>query len=165
MDREDGYDLTSYEGIMEGIKPYNVGKSKLLEYMKERGDDQMPPLPAEPVSSENISLIEEWINKGAPNTSNCESGSCDSLSNISYASDIKPILETYCNGCHDGPSGGGGYDLTKFSGVKQSANNGTLLGSVRYDPGYEPMPQNGGKLTGCRIKTIETWIAEGAPDN
>jgi len=165
IDREDGYDLTYYGGIMSGIKPYNTGKSKHLEYMKERGDGQMPPLPSEPVSDENMALIEEWINKGAPNTSNCENGSCDSLSNISYAFDIKPIMETYCNGCHNGSSGGGGYDLTTYSGVKFSVNDGSLLGSVRFDSGYEPMPLNSGKISSCRIKTIETWIAEGAPDN
>ena len=136
-----------------------------MEYMKKRGEDQMPPSPSKPVSAANFSLIEEWINKGAPNTSYCENGSCNSLSNVSYAFDIKLIMETYCNGCQNGSSGGGGYDLTTNGGVKFSVNDQFLLGSVRFDSGYEPMPLNSGKLSSCRIKTIETWIAEGVPNN
>jgi hypothetical protein len=164
-DRKEGLDLTYYGGIIKDIKPYNTNRSKLLEYMKDRGEDQMPPLPSEPVSASNISLIEEWINKGAPNTSICETSSCDTLSNISYAFDIQPILATYCYGCHSGPSAIGGYDLTNFNGVKSTVNNGTLIGSINYDSGYQPMPQNGNKLDRCRIKTIKTWIDEGARDN
>ena len=165
VDFEEEYDLTYYNGIMKGIKPFDPKESKLVKYMKKGGDDQMPPLPADPVSADNIRLIEDWINKGAPNTFNCEKSNCDSISNVSYIFDVKPIMETYCNGCHDGPSGGGGYDLTTYNGVKISANNGSLIGSIHHDGGYEPMPLNAGKLSGCRIKTIETWVAEGAPDN
>ncbi len=165
IDRADGYDLTYYGGIMKGIKPFNLNGSKHLKYMKKRGDDQMPPLPSEPVSPENINLIEEWINKGAPNTTNCEGSACDSLLNVSYSFDIQPIMETYCNGCHNGPSAGGGYDLTNYNGVKSSVNNGSFLGSIYHDYGYELMPQNGNKLPTCRIKMIEVWIAEGPLNN
>ena len=83
-----------------------------------------------------------------------------------YSTTIAPILTSYsCTGCHSGASPSGGYNLTIYSGVKTVAENGKLWGAINHLPGFSPMPQGGGKMSGCDIKKIKTWIDAGAANN
>jgi len=36
------------------------------------------------------------------------------------------------------------------------------MGSIQYEYGFEPMPQNASKISDCEILKLESWIAHGA---
>ena len=91
-------------------------------------------------------------------------GDCDT-SNVSYANDVQPVLENSCYHCHDARNHEANINLEGYDQVLIYVNNGRLLGSIRWDSGYSPMPQDAGKLSRCRIAQIEAWIDGGAPDN
>ncbi len=82
---------------------------------------------------------------------------CDS-SNVTFPGIVQPILETYCISCHSGPTPSGALDFTDFNDLAFVAESGQLLGSIKHLPGYEPMPQNGPKLSNCEISLVEKWI-------
>ncbi|MCB2221011.1 MAG: hypothetical protein KQI35_11495 [Bacteroidetes bacterium] len=82
---------------------------------------------------------------------------CDS-SDVTYPGIVQPILETYCLSCHSGPTPSGALDFTDFNDLAFVAESGQLLGSIKHLLGYEPMPQNGPKLSNCEISLIEKWI-------
>ena len=85
--------------------------------------------------------------------------------NVGFAADVKPVLETHCLNCHNALAALGGVILQTHEDVKFWVDNGRLLGSIQHLPGFSPMPQIGEKLDECSIEQIESWIADGAPDN
>ncbi len=79
---------------------------------------------------------------------------------------ITSILTSYgCVGCHSGGVPSGGISLENHAGVKSVADNGRLFGAVSHLPGFEPMPQVGGKMSACDIRKLKAWIDAGAPNN
>ena len=88
-----------------------------------------------------------------------------STDNLSYKNDILPILENRCYGCHDAASNFGGITLEGYSSLRTYVDNDQLLGVIKHEAGFSPMPKNAAKLLDCEIEKIETWIGEGAPDN
>ncbi|MFN3875028.1 MAG: hypothetical protein ACK4L7_03825 [Flavobacteriales bacterium] len=158
----DRIQITSYATLMaSGI----VQNGDLMEAITENDpDDIMPPPPAPPLTPQQIALIQQWIAQGAQNNS-CESAGCDTL-NVSYSGTIAPLLQARCNSCHNnGPSPSGGLNLTQWATVNQVAMDGRLEGSVRHLPTYAAMPPSGPQLSACRIRQIQLWIAQGAPNN
>lgn len=77
---------------------------------------------------------------------------------VSYTTDIKPILEQYCNRCH---GRAGGYNFTDMADIKRSAQNGTLLGTIKWQSGYSKMPEGGAQLDAPTIAKVECWINNG----
>jgi mono/diheme cytochrome c family protein len=160
-DHRHGFDLTNYEGIMKGITPYHPLRSEI--YNAVRGNNpSMPPANSHQLSSKEVSYIKSWISAGAQNSANCIS--CDTT-NYTYSSKIKPLMDSWCLGCHSGGSAGGGYDFSSYSGVAKAITDKKLVGSVEQLSGFIAMPQNAGKLTDCNIKAIEKWVAAGYPEN
>lgn len=163
---QDGVVLTSYSSIINtgDIEPGDPSDSEVYEKITEDdSDDRMPPPPRPRLTTEQVALIRKWIQQGAKNNS-CESATCDT-SNVTYSGAIRSIITNKCQGCHSGPSAGGGYDYTTYAGVKARVNDGSLLGAVNHVPGYSPMPKNGNKLSVCELTQIKKWIDAGAPDN
>lgn len=85
--------------------------------------------------------------------------------NISYQSDILPILDVKCYQCHSASENQGNVTLEGYSNLKIYADNGKLLGAIRHEGGFSPMPQDGGQLSDCNISYFETWISEGTLNN
>lgn len=165
-DKADDIDLTSYEEIRKEVRPGNPSDSELVEYMYETGEDAMPPSPLEPMKPEQIKLIEDWITDGAKNTTNCVStGPCEIPTPVSFKNDIIPIIDNYCYGCHNTADPQGGYSYSTHAETLKSVNDGTLLGSIRFESGYVAMPENSNKMPSCNIDLIRVWIEEGALDN
>lgn len=92
------------------------------------------------------------------------STSCNTAG-ISYINDILPIIEANCYACHTKGSIISSINLEGYEKLKIAANNGSLIGSIRYQNGYTPMPQSGGVLSDCNIKKIEAWITNGIKNN
>lgn len=163
-DREKGYDLSNYEGIVKkGIKPGNYQSSEMYRVLVS-SIERMPKSPYNRLTDNQIEIIALWIEQGAQNTTNCASVSCDTT-NVTFSGSVKPVLDTYCNGCHSGSAPSGDIDLTSWDKVMPSVNNGSLVGSVEYASGFSPMPDGGDQLSSCNIAIIKKWVALGAKND
>ncbi len=95
------------------------------------------------------------------------STSCD-LSNVTFNSNVKPILQASCFSCHsnsNAASSGAGIKLENHADVQNLAKNGNLMGVVKHSNGYSAMPKGGGKLTDCEISQLQKWIDNGTLNN
>ncbi|HLG41443.1 MAG TPA: c-type cytochrome domain-containing protein [Chitinophagaceae bacterium] len=153
--------LTTYSNIMRYVVPGNASSSKLYKVIIKTDGDRMPPPPMAPLTTEQKSKIQKWINQGAKNN-NCI-GSCDTTV-FTYSGAVKNIINNNCAGCHNPSSLGGNIDLSAYNGVHTAALNGKLYGSIANQPGYSPMPKNS-KLSDCEIRQIQKWIAAGSLNN
>lgn len=160
-DDNDEIQITNYETLMaSGI----VQDGDLMEALTDDDPDKiMPRPPFAPLTADQIALIQQWINQGAQNNS-CEPSACDTL-NVTYSGTIAPLLQSRCTSCHSGSTPSGGINLTQWSVVNQRAADGTLEGAIRRLPTFEPMPPSGPQLSDCRIRQVQLWIAQGAPNN
>jgi hypothetical protein len=153
-----GYDLSNYDGIMKGIKPKHPLRSEIYKVIS--GKNATMPVGYR-LNRKEIAYIEMWIKMGSPNSANCQN--CDT-SNFSYSNRVKPLIDKWCVSCHSVGNPGGGYDLSSYSGLVVSVTNNRLLGSLKYSPGFSPMPPNSG-LSSCDINAIEKWVNAGYPNN
>jgi hypothetical protein len=90
--------------------------------------------------------------------------------NMSFASDVWPVINASCTGCHSGSSPSGNVSLENYAGVAAAAaidagNYGSLYGTISHASGNSPMPKGGSKLSDCTIAKIKAWIDQGALDN
>jgi hypothetical protein len=95
------------------------------------------------------------------------SSECDTT-NVTYSTSVKPILQNYCYACHNtanAPSLGSNINLEDYNILKQEAEQGFLLGAIKHESGFAPMPDGGGKLKDCDILIIQKWVEAGAPNN
>jgi mono/diheme cytochrome c family protein len=90
---------------------------------------------------------------------------CDTTQ-VTFAGTIFPILEqANCVSCHSGTAPSAGIRLDSHAEVIKHANSGALLGVIRHEPAWSPMPKGGNKLSDCTISKIETWVSQGSPNN
>ncbi|MBL0336936.1 MAG: hypothetical protein IPP73_16900 [Chitinophagaceae bacterium] len=160
---KDGIELTSYAKIMAtgGVNPGNPGSSKLYKVLSKSGSDRMPPPPNAGYTQAQKDIIYKWIAQGAKNNS-CNA--CDTTL-YTYSGAIAPMMNTYCKGCHQPASLGGGIDLSTYAAVKVQALNGKLMGSITQASGFSAMPKGGSKFSDCKITQLQKWIAAGMPNN
>lgn len=157
-----GVDLSSYNKVMStgGVYATKPTSSKLYKVMINSGEESMPP--SGKLSNDKINLVYNWILQGAKNNTNPITA-CDTTQ-FAYAANVQPIMDKYCTSCHNGSTLSGGFSLTYYGRVKEKADAGSLLGSIKHDTGYSAMPP-GSFISDCDIKIIEKWIAAGAPEN
>lgn len=162
----DGVIIRDYASVMQtaGVRAGRPDKSDLYEAITEHDPSKrMPPPPRPRLSDEQIAKIRRWIEQGAKNNQ-CSSNNCDTLV-VSFAQQIRPVINTHCLGCHSGAAPSGGIALASHAQIVQAASTGRLLGSMRHEAGYSPMPQGGNKLNDCTILQFKKWIENGSPDN
>jgi len=156
-DKAEGYDFTSYEGVMKAVKPNHANASKLWNSIRF---GKMPPKSHVQLTKDEKNIIKSWIQFGAKNEG-CNSFTCDTT-HLSY-SKVNSILSTYCLGCHNQNNFSGGWNLDNYEDVKIAASSGYLLGTVEWLPGYSKMPQSSPKIPDCDILKIKKWINDGMP--
>ena len=86
---------------------------------------------------------------------------CKVDSTLSYSTDIQPIFEIYCYGCHGHSSnvGTSGVDLQDTSILNIYIQNHKLLDNINRVPGSDFMPRPPAeKLSDCNINQITYWI-------
>jgi hypothetical protein len=101
-------------------------------------------------------------------------GDCDGNLEVSFATDIRPIIDNSCaySGCHQGGGGAPG-DYSSYGGLKGVLDSGTfqqrvfdLRGDevVGMPPNYAP---NGRPtdLTSEEINLLQCWVENGYPEN
>ncbi len=164
--RAEGIVLTDYQQIMTTgkVKPGNPADSKIYKTIIDtRPDKRMPPPPSAPLTAEQQALLRKWIEQGARNnTCDANAGLCDTTT-VTYSGFVQPLMDTYCKGCHSGPSPQGGLSLSTYAEVKASAQSGRLYGSIAHLPGYSPMPKGGAALPSCSVNKVRRWINLGMP--
>lgn len=87
--------------------------------------------------------------------------------NVTYSGVISPIFDAHCRECHGSSVAavkGGGNDFGSYAAINRYPSSG-LLGCIRHDVGFDPMPQGRDKLADCDIQRIEAWIANNKPNN
>jgi mono/diheme cytochrome c family protein len=93
---------------------------------------------------------------------------------VNFHEKILPILEAKCLSCHAGEKAKGGLQLdhraAAFVGgdsdgagiVPKEPGKSSILARAKSHDADTQMPPKGERLTAEQVKTIETWIAEGA---
>jgi len=99
-----------------------------------------------------------------PATANCNTD------NMSFSTDVWPVINSTCTGCHGGANPAGGIKLENFTDVAAASaigpgNYGSLYGAISHASGNSPMPKNSSKLNDCTVAKIKAWIDQGAQDN
>ncbi len=89
---------------------------------------------------------------------------CDTT-NVTFNLTVWPIIQSNCTGCHSGSAPSGNVSLENYNDVVVSVENNKLMGTIRHESGYSPMPKNSSRLSDCNISQLETWINHGYPDN
>ena len=94
------------------------------------------------------------------------------ITEVSYATDIVPILTMYCtpdfNGSPNFACHGAGAvigDWTDYNSVKAVGEAGNLMTEINagsMPPGNTTGPEN---LDPCEIEQLQFWLDAGAPDN
>jgi hypothetical protein len=90
---------------------------------------------------------------------------CDTT-NVTFSITISGMLDNYCLSCHSNNTAanfGNNIRLEDYSDVKIRSQN--ILGSIKHNSGFSPMPKSGAKLNDCLIRQFEIWINNGTPDN
>ena len=161
--RKDGYILDTYANVIKtgNIRVNSPSSTKIYSVLKASSGDRMPPPPQSALSSTDQALILKWIQQGAKNLT-CDAA-CDTTQ-IAFKSNIQPILDAQCKGCHSGTSPSGKIALTTYAEIKKYVDSGSLLGSILHAKGYAAMPQ-GGKMAACEIAKVRNWIRKGALNN
>tara|TARA_B100001758_G_C18207807_1_gene503358 strand:- start:149 stop:508 length:360 start_codon:yes stop_codon:yes gene_type:complete len=77
---------------------------------------------------------------------------------VFYDTDIKPIINTHCIGCHSGANPSAGADLSTYELVKFQSEFGTLIN--RINDSQFPMPTSGLMSTENRGK-FDKWVSDG----
>jgi len=93
-----------------------------------------------------------------------EPGGCDTV-NMTYSTDVQPILQANCYRCHGNGNAEGGVTLDTYESVSSLATTGILTGVITHASGFPPMPQDAAKLSDCDINKIQDWINRGATNN
>ena len=88
---------------------------------------------------------------------------------VDYETEIQPIFNANCIGCH---GGSGGLYLTSYSDlmgndvvIPGNSIESQLIRKLRGTASGSQMPKNQDPLDEATINLIETWIDEGALDN
>jgi hypothetical protein len=161
--KADGVALLNYADIMRGIKPGKPNESKYFKVITLTNSDDLMPI--DPQSGEGfslptdqITLIENWINQNSPNNSCSE---CDTTA-YSFSNQIISIMTTSCAtsiGCHATGSAYGQF--TSYDNIRPYVDNGSLMDRVvvKMDmPIAAPLPP-------CDIAIVRQWLEEGGPNN
>jgi hypothetical protein len=153
-----GLTLDNYTSIYNLVTPYDPVSSKLYTVLFSNAEGRMPPDTRLTVNQEG--LVYYWIRQGALNN-RCESAGCDS-SHVTYDSTINTIVQSWCTGCHGGSNPAHGISLETYDQVKAAVNTGRLMGAIRQETGYYPMPK-GSQLSPCDVALFQKWINLGMP--
>ncbi|MDA1015472.1 MAG: DUF1549 domain-containing protein, partial [Planctomycetota bacterium] len=100
-----------------------------------------------------------------------------SADKVSYNSQIRPIFQAHCQGCHQPAKSGGKYVMTSFAAMLKGGESDEaaivagkpadsyLIGLITPENGKADMPKGKKPLADTEIELITRWIAEGAVDD
>ncbi|MBC7690234.1 MAG: hypothetical protein H7222_00565 [Methylotenera sp.] len=151
--------LTSLKDLLDSprglLSPGNSEASSLYTSLIRTDSQKMPPSPGA-VSQEEISVIEKWINIGAPEGDEGLSRPIPP-SLLSYQFVRASVFEPRCLSCHGNGSALGGVSLESYESVKQYTFTISQVALLeRRMPPTSP-------LSGTESDILAAWILAGAP--
>lgn len=85
---------------------------------------------------------------------------------VSYSQDVEVLLVKHqCVACHETADPAGGITLEGYSNVVPYIEDGSLLGSIEYDPQWSRMPKSYDRVPDCEVAMIAKWIDQGYVEN
>jgi len=96
---------------------------------------------------------------------------------VSYYTQVRPILQAHCLGCHQPAKPGGGYVMTSFERliaggeskvaavVPQKPAESHLIEQITPDGGKALMPKDKPPLSPAELEIVSKWVGEGAVDD
>jgi WD40 repeat protein/mono/diheme cytochrome c family protein len=97
---------------------------------------------------------------------------------VSYYRDVRPILQTHCQGCHQPAKAAGGAIVTTYADLLKAGeselpgvtpgevDDSNLLLQIVPEGDVPPkMPKGAPPLKDVQVELIRRWIAAGAPDD
>ena len=88
------------------------------------------------------------------------------VTNITYSTDIKPIIDNNCIMCHNNPPvNGAPMSLLTYSAVKEAVENRNLINRVSSNDLGFLMPLGGPRLPQNLIDLITQWESDGLLEN
>ncbi len=96
---------------------------------------------------------------------------------VSYHTDVRPIFQQHCLGCHQPAKPLGGYVMTSYDEllkqgdrnkpgiVPSQPNQSYLIEQIRVHDGKAEMPKNKPPLDHHSIALISRWVEQGAKDD
>ena len=88
---------------------------------------------------------------------------CD-ITNVTYDNSIESMISASgCteSGCHNSGSMNG--SLASYDDAVFFVGFGRILGALRHESGFSPMPKVGDKWDDCMVDKLEAWINDGTP--
>ena len=104
------------------------------------GEDEDPPTDPTGCETENLTY-DNWANEYIDGT--CATSGCH---DASFADNMVPF------GLHD------------YTSAKAAVDFGRIIGAIKRESGFSPMPKGGEMVSDCDISKMEAWIADGAPE-
>ncbi|MBI3258285.1 MAG: hypothetical protein HYZ54_02210 [Ignavibacteriae bacterium] len=157
ISHKEGLILTSYAGIVKGVKP---GSSATSGIYKQIANNKMPEAPYTKLTAAQKTLVQTWIDQGAKNTT-CEVTNCDSV-NVTFST-VKSIIVNNCLGCHNGASAFAGIDFSTDQMIEDTKD--LILCTAIHASYCKPMPFNGLSLTSCEKGIINRWATATSAGN
>jgi hypothetical protein len=166
FDKEEGVILTDFLNVIStgGVVPGDPMSSILYQRINHaKPDSVMPPFPYITLLPEQIQRIKTWIQQGAQNNY-CDG--CDTM-DVSFSGSIRTLINNTCYPCHNNDIKQGLVNLSDYDKIKYEVDSGLLLRSVEREPGDTviPMPYLQSKFDDCKIRLLQIWIDDGAPNN
>jgi len=91
---------------------------------------------------------------------------------VSYAKDVRPILESRCSNCHMGEFTSADLHMETYESLMAGSQNGAIIipGKAKESLLVKKitkgeMPKRGPKLTPEQVQIITDWINAGAQNN
>ncbi len=145
-----GFKLTTAAGVLKGVK---AGSPSTSSIYREINSGSMPRSPWKRLPDSLKTRLSAWITAGAK-TAECVEAFCDT-SNVTYAKDIKPIIQTACVGCHQTTSAEGGFHMDVDATNQE--NKVRIYESAAHINGAAAMPRNIAQLSACQIAKLRIW--------
>lgn len=158
----DGDDPDGHVLLRPGmVVPGDPSQSRLIKLLTSTDlTVRMPPPPWPAFDSQTINTISQWIDQGA-STYACTSPVDTTV--VTYAVNIKRIIDVYCVGCHIKQVSGSGPILTTHARVKDEIINGHFMQTVEHLDGYVPMPPGRTRVSEREVELLKTWVRRAMP--
>ena len=95
---------------------------------------------------------------------------------VSYWTEVRPIFQVHCQGCHQPAKSGGSYVMTEFESLLAGGDSGDAIVPGDIDASYlmdlivptdgvAEMPKGKEPLSESQLSLIRNWIEQGAHDD
>ena len=112
------------------------------------------------------------VQTGAETTSQATTVAVDTHREVSFATEVMPLLEKHCWECHSEENAELGLKLDTYEGVMAGSDYGTVVEPGNADASLlvdmiasGDMPEDADPMPAEELDIIKTWVAEGAQNN